>query len=91
LSVSKLERSLTQYTSISHYTGKIFECSLYFIALGIILSILLCIVEIMEWFSTEESITKPEYFAPRDLGFVKLAIVVFSSRIYNWMKSVGVK
>jgi hypothetical protein len=43
----------------------------------------------MEWFSTEESITKPEYFAPRDLGFVKLAIVVFSSRIYDWMKSVA--
>lgn len=40
----------------------------------------------MKWYSNEKSIINPEYFAPKDLGFVKLGIIVFVERVYNWMK-----
>lgn len=43
----------------------------------------------MEWLSNEESIVKPEEFAPRELSFVKLGIIVFIRRVYEWMKSVA--
>jgi len=42
----------------------------------------------MEWFSEDESVVKPVDFAPKDLGFVRLAIIVFIRRVYEWMKAV---
>jgi len=41
----------------------------------------------MKWFSNEESIVKPEDFAPKDMGFVKLGIILFVKRVYEWMKA----
>jgi hypothetical protein len=32
----------------------------------------------MEWFSEDESVVKPLDSAPKDLGFVGLAIIVYS-------------
>jgi uridine phosphorylase len=43
---------------------------------------------VMEWFSEDESVVKPVDFAPKDLGFVRLAIIVFIRRVYEWMKAV---
>ncbi|MGB9806718.1 MAG: nucleoside phosphorylase [Thermoproteota archaeon] len=43
----------------------------------------------MEWLSNEESIVKPEEFAPKELSFVKLGIIVFIRRVYEWMKSAA--
>jgi uridine phosphorylase len=41
----------------------------------------------MEWFSEEESIVKP--IAPKDLEFVRLGMIVFVRRVYEWMKSAA--
>jgi uridine phosphorylase len=40
----------------------------------------------MKWFSNGDSIVKPEDFAPKDLGFVKLGVIVFIRRVYDWMR-----
>ena len=40
----------------------------------------------LNWYSDQESIVKPEKFAPRNLDFVKLGVIVFIRRVYNWMK-----
>jgi uridine phosphorylase len=41
----------------------------------------------MEWFSEDESVVKPLDSAPKDLGFVGLAIIVYIRRVYGWMKA----
>jgi hypothetical protein len=43
---------------------------------------------VMEWFSEDESVVKPVDFAPKDLGFIRLAIIVFIRRVHEWMKAV---
>jgi len=43
----------------------------------------------MEWFANEESIIMPEDFAPKDMKFVKLGIIVFVKRVYEWMKAAA--
>ena len=43
--------------------------------------------ETMEWLSSEDPIVKPEDFAPEDLGLVKLGMIVFVERVYQWMKA----
>jgi len=41
----------------------------------------------MEWFSDEESVVKPEALAPKDMGFLRLGVVVFVKRVYDWMRA----
>jgi len=41
----------------------------------------------MEWFSDEESVVKPEALAPEDMGFLRLGVVVFVKRVYDWMRA----
>lgn len=43
----------------------------------------------MKWFSNDEPIIKPSDFAPRELDFVRLSIIVFIHRVYEWMKSTA--
>ena len=41
------------------------------------------------WYSDQESIVKPEKFAPKNLDFVKFGVIVFIRRVYNWMKAAA--
>jgi uridine phosphorylase len=41
----------------------------------------------MRWYSRERPIISPKLFAPEDLDFVRLSIIVFIKRVYDWMKS----
>jgi len=43
----------------------------------------------LNWYSGQESIVKPEKFAPRNLDFVKFGVIVFIRRVYNWMKAAA--
>ena len=43
----------------------------------------------LNWYSSQESIVKPEKFAPKNLDFVKFGVIVFIRRVYNWMKAAA--
>ena len=43
----------------------------------------------MEWFSDEESVVKPEALAPEDMGSLRLGVVVFVKRVYDWMRAAA--
>ena len=43
----------------------------------------------MEWFSDEKAVINPGDFALKDLEFVKLGIIVFVKRVYDWMKGAA--
>lgn len=39
----------------------------------------------MEWFSRGKSLISPKRFAAKKLEFIRVAIIVFVGRVYNWM------
>ena len=43
----------------------------------------------MQWYSKERSLIKPKHFAPKDLNFVRLGIMVFIKRVYEWMRAAS--
>ncbi|MEM1570488.1 MAG: nucleoside phosphorylase [Candidatus Bathyarchaeia archaeon] len=43
----------------------------------------------MQWYSRGRSLINPKHFALKELGFLKLGVIVFIKRVYEWMRTTA--